>query len=166
MRRLWKLWKCRRWLAGWVRSWQTERLIERFGPPNVVIGGYASPYMLRWWVLPRNRWFNLYLHLFLRSDDPRALHDHPWANCSWLLAGRYVEHVVGGSHARTAGDVVFRWSGATAHRIELTSGPCLTLFCTGPVYRSWGFLCPKGWRHADVYRDTTDRHDTGRGCDD
>jgi hypothetical protein len=46
-------------------------------PPDFVIGG-DSPYMLRWWIIPRNKFFNIYLHRFLRSDDDRALHDHPW----------------------------------------------------------------------------------------
>ena len=61
--------------------------------PDVIIGGEARPYMLRWHVIPRNRVFNVYLHHFLRSDDDRALHDHPWWNLSWLLKGRYVEVV-------------------------------------------------------------------------
>lgn len=40
--------------------------------PDFIIGG-ADPYMLRWWVIPRNKVFNIYLHRFLRSDDDRAL---------------------------------------------------------------------------------------------
>ena len=45
--------------------------------------------------------FNLYLHEFSRSDDDRALHDHPWLfNLSVLLSGTYVEHTIdaGGIH--------------------------------------------------------------------
>lgn len=66
--------------------------------PDVVIGqfdreGTERPYMRRWHVIPRNRWFNVYLHHFLRSDDDRALHDHPWWNLSWLLHGAYAEVV-------------------------------------------------------------------------
>jgi hypothetical protein len=62
--------------------------------PDFIIGGADEPYMLRWWVIPRNRFFNIYLHHFLRSDEDRALHDHPWLNCSWLLDGRYTEHTI------------------------------------------------------------------------
>ena len=47
-------------------------------PADFVIGGAERPYLRRWWVIPRNRLFNVYLHQFLRSDDDRALHDHPW----------------------------------------------------------------------------------------
>lgn len=59
--------------------------------PDFVIGGHANPYLLRWWLIPRNPLFNIYLHKFLRDDDDRALHDHPWFWCSILLRGEYVE---------------------------------------------------------------------------
>ena len=46
----------------------------------------ADWYMFRWYVIPRNMFgFNIYLHKVLRDDDPAALHDHPWANLSWVL---------------------------------------------------------------------------------
>jgi hypothetical protein len=137
--------------------------------PDVVIGGLEAPYLLRWWVIPRNRLFNIYLHRFLRSDDDRALHDHPWLNCSILLRGAYTEHTIaaGGINRRTlrrAGDVKLRGPKA-AHRIELHAGPCWTLFITGPNVRSWGFHCPRGWVH---WRDFTNPADggrtVGRGC--
>jgi hypothetical protein len=126
-----------------------DRFIDRAQrrPPDFVIGGAERPYLLRWWLIPRNRFFNVYLHCFLRSDDDRALHDHPWLfNASWLLRGVYVEHTAKGSTRRTAGDFKFRW-GRAAHRVELCraawavgnqpAGPfgpelkCWTLFVTG-----------------------------------
>jgi hypothetical protein len=140
--------------------------------PDVIIGGHDDPYMLRWHLIPRNPLFNIYLHQFLRSDDDRALHDHPWSNVSILLEGTYTEHRIeqGGIHTRTireAGDVVVRLSGRVAHRIELHAGRCVTLFITGPRYRSWGFHCPTaGWVH---WRDFTAAHDPGAigpGCGD
>ena len=47
--------------------------------PDFIIGGHEAPYLRRHWLIPRNRFFNIYVHEFLRSDDDRALHDHPWA---------------------------------------------------------------------------------------
>lgn len=137
-------------------------------PPDIVIGGEADPYMLRWWLIPRNRWFNVYLHRFLRSDDDRALHDHPWWNLSVLLDGRYVEHTIspGGIHVRTprrAGDLKFRRA-AAAHRIELVDGPCWTVFVTGPRLREWGFHCPQGWRHWRLFTSGPNGETVGRGC--
>lgn len=138
-------------------------------PPDVIIGGEADPYMHRWWLIPRNRFFNVYLHHFMRSDDDRALHDHPWWNVSLLLAGSYTEHTIsaGGINVmtlRVAGEMKLRRANH-AHRIELTDGPCWTLFITGPRIRSWGFHCRKGWVHWREFTNPDDEGRTvGRGC--
>ncbi len=135
-------------------------------PPDFVIGDSDNPYLRRWWVIPRNRWFNIYLHHFLRSDDDRALHDHPWLNCSILLTGEYREHTPRGVFDRRRFRLVFRRA-ASAHRIELTRGPVWTLFLTGPRVREWGFLCPRGWRHWREFVALTDGGNTiGKGCED
>lgn len=55
-------------------------------------GGPKRDYLKRWHMIPRNPWFNIYLHYFVHGDDDRALHDHPWASASLLLEGRYREH--------------------------------------------------------------------------
>lgn len=136
--------------------------------PDFIIGGKDNPYMLRWWIIPRNPVFNIYLHQFLRSDDDRALHDHPWWNVSILLDNRYVEHTIaaGGVNHKAeylAGAIRFRRA-KTAHRIELTNGLCCSLFITGPVIRHWGFHCPNGWRHWREFTDARDSGSVGRGC--
>jgi hypothetical protein len=138
--------------------------------PDFVIGGHDDPYMLRWWVIPRNRLFNVYLHEFHRSDDDRALHDHPWWNCSVLIAGRYIEHTIraGGVEqqvVRNPGAMVFRRARA-AHRISLLPGEtCRTLFITGPRLREWGFHCRRGWVHWKKFTSTNDSGAIGAGCD-
>ena len=142
--------------------------IEQARAPDFIIGGKDNPYMKRWWVIPRNRWFNIYLHKFLRSDDDRALHDHPWWNASYLLKGEYVEHQIraGGVHVATryrAGQVKFRRAIA-AHRIEIDQ-PCWSLFITGPIIREWGFHCQAGWRHWKVFVSERDSGSVGRGCE-
>src|SRR5690606_8416676 len=72
--------------------------------PDFIVGADnpEGPYLERWYLLPRNRVLNVYLHRFLRDDDDRALHDHPWAWLSLLLQGSYVEHTIdaGGIHRR------------------------------------------------------------------
>lgn len=142
-----------------------DRLIERLTrrPPDFVIGG-ERPYLRRWYVVPHNRLCNVYLHEFLRSDDDRALHTHPWANLSILLRGSYREHTSAGARDLTAGDWKLRLSGNMAHRIELTDGPCWTLFLTGPKYQEWGFLCPQGFVHWRDFTAPGDEGAVGRGC--
>ena len=139
-------------------------------PPDVVIGGHEDPYLMRWWLIPRNRALNAYLHLFLRSDDDRALHDHPWINCSIILRGKYIEHTIaaGGIHHRReyrAGQIKLRGP-RSAHRIELHAGAAWTLFLTGPNVRTWGFHCPnEGWIPWQRFTAAADADAIGKGCE-
>lgn len=137
--------------------------------PDFVIGDPAAPYMLRWWLIPRNPVFNIYLHRMLRSDDDRALHDHPWVSLSLCLMGRLIEHDLKGQRLIEAGQ--WRWRGAGyAHRLEIidlpvdAEGGAWTLFVTGPRIREWGFLCPKGWRHWREFCAPSAKGQVGRGC--
>ena len=152
-----------------IREWIIERVSRR--APDFVIGSQDDPYLLRWWIIPRNRFFNVYLHCFMRSDDDRALHDHPWTNLSILLRGRYVEHTIeeGGINVRTeriAPAWKFRPRGSYAHRLELVDGFCWTIFITGPRYRQWGFYCPeRGWVHWQDFTAPRNAGEIGKGCD-
>jgi len=151
--------------------------------PDFIVGAKDDPYLLRWHIIPRNRFFNIYLHQFLRDDDDRALHDHPWGSVSIILKGEYMEHLADGSQRwADCGTIRFRRA-KTAHRISLrwdftkevmreggaqfARKPAWTLFITGRRVREWGFHCPQGWRH---WRDFTNAADggatIGRGCDD
>lgn len=150
--------------ADWLILWVLRRA------PDFIIGGHERPYLRRWWLIPRNPIFNVYVHQFLRSDDDRALHCHPWANASLILRGRYTEHTIaaGGVHQHrvlAAGAWKIRFSGRHAHRIELTDGPCWTLFLTGPRYRNWGFHCPNRWVPWQEFTAPDDAGGIGRGCD-
>lgn len=140
--------------------------------PDFVIGDKADPYLERWHVLPRNRWFNVYLHHFRHSDDDRAKHDHPYFNMSILLSGSYVEYIDANSvKVRKPWRPWAPWRivarrATTPHRVELPDGVGVwTLFVTGPRVREWGFHCPNGWRHWRDFVDTRDAGSIGRGCD-
>ena len=133
--------------------------------PDFVIGAPDAPYLRRWWVIPRNRWFNIYLHQFLKSDDDRALHDHMYWNVSIILKGRYREHLPDGFVDRIAPAISGFRRPEQAHRIELNHGPCWTLFITGPRVREWGFIWDHGWRHWTEFC-AADPGQVGRGCDD
>lgn len=149
--------------------------------PDVRIPGDLSipAYMLRWWKIRRNAFFNTYYHIVRRSDDDTALHDHPWWNFSIVLEGGYWEHLIeaGGVHRRTwhgPGSVRFRHSGALAHRLELDrwpegdplykgeEKPVLTIFITGPVLRRWGFHHESGWVDAYDWDEFCERNNVGR----
>lgn len=153
--------------------------------PDFIIEQNGKPYLLRWWIIPRNRWFNIYLHKFLQSDDDRAMHDHPWASCSIILKGGYFEHTPKKLYYRSAGSIVFRRASA-AHRVELAQRVYMenfgdnmhriavapksawTIFVTGPKIREWGFHCPKGWTHWRTFygvpQDEAKGNESGKGC--
>lgn len=59
---------------------------------DFVIRSNDEPVMSRWYLIPRNRWFNIYLHR-LDGADPQPVHDHPWASCSIMLKGERWEWV-------------------------------------------------------------------------
>ena len=150
-----------------VLVWAAERVTHNF-PPSMIIGGADDPYLLRWYLIPRNRFFNVYLHEFHRSDDDRALHDHPWCSMSLVLTTGYWEHLEDAVIWRWAGSVLFR-SATLAHRIALGAkyhgeGLPLTIFITGPKIRDWGFHCPKGWIPWWEFVSGADKGVPGKGC--
>lgn len=142
--------------------------VMRRRPPDFINGrDYLSKghhYLSRWWVIPTTRMFNIFLHKMEASDDDRALHDHPWRNCSYILSGSYIEIMPDRNRVLRAGDIVFRRATA-AHRLVVSQGPVVTLFFTGPKIREWGFLCPQGWRHWKQFSAPWDQGEVGRGCD-
>ena len=93
-----KLYETLAMLGLWSMFVGAFKLYARIVPVSKIImldgidGGPKREYLWRWHVIPRNRWFNIYLHKFAHGDDDRALHDHPWRSWSLLLDGRYREH--------------------------------------------------------------------------
>lgn len=151
-----------------IKGWAYQKMATT--EPDVVIGEASDPYLLRWWVIPRNPFFNLYLHHVLRSDDDRALHDHPWVNMSYIVDGAYTEITPGNVRTiRPEGTFKARWAKAQ-HRLELHAShgevfPCVTLFATGPRLRRWGFQCPKGWVYwRDFTKKTPEGTYVASGC--
>lgn len=149
------------------REW-LRRLLS--GQPHQVIPGGDNPiYLRRWYLIPRNPLLNVYLHQFLRDDDDRALHDHPWWFVSLILRGGYIEvsEVPGGRESTRCRTSVLSmrspfWRRCIAfrpatwrHSVALPWGknaagecddyaprvPCWTLIVTGRRSRLWGFWC-------------------------
>jgi len=135
--------------------------------PDLVVGKNSEGwiYLTRWFVVPKNRFFNIYVHRMEKNDDIRALHDHPWVNCSIILKGGYLEVLSHKQVQRKPGSIVIRLP-KTAHRLEIPNGEvCWSLFITGPMVRQWGFKCPQGWRHWQEFVNLKNPGQVGPGCD-
>lgn len=151
-----------------LQVWAEGVMADR--PPDFVIGPPENPYMRRWFIVPRNPFANLYLHEIVRSDDDRALHDHPWPSRSLIIAGGYFEHLPAlgmetTRHWRGPGWVGDR-TAEQAHRLEVLEGErAITLFFTGEKTREWGFHCPNGWRHWQEFTGGEHGEIVGRGCE-
>ena len=152
---------------------------QRSEPDFIIWKADGTPYLRRWWLLPRNRVLNIYLHRFTGSDEDRALHDHPWWSLSRILSGSYVEvlpvhQAQPGTldftlfglvrRQRHTGDWIAR-SATHRHRLEIAPGTeCWTLFITGPVLRNWGFHCRWSFVPWQQFLDPKDTGNVGKGC--
>lgn len=153
-------------------SWLIVRVAMSRAPDFTIGENKLEPWLSRWWVIPRNRFFNVYLHRIAGDDDDRALHDHSSFNLSIILtAPGYIEIFADGRRReRRRGRLILR-RGSTPHRLEVHRDEeqrphvVWTLFLKGPDYREWGFHCPQGWRHWKDYTAPGDKESIGRGCD-
>lgn len=158
---------------------------------ELVDGKIIDPTYWRWFVIPRNRFVNFYLHNFLR-DDIDDLHDHRMMNISVVLSRQgyteevYVRHPREGlplpdTRVRRCLYLVPRIRlPATPHRVVLhrdSEGRPIavwSLFIGLPHWRDWGFWCPGNmsarWVDHETYisdaSDPTNSHYgvKGRGC--
>lgn len=161
-----------RWLAKRVLLWaiRTAALREPDFKISRVSGRAATEdeiYLRRWWIVPRNDWFNVYLHNMLRDDDA-VLHDHPYWSLSLVLSDGLMEvYRENPPESRERlrwprqGDLVWR-SSRLAHQLVVVR-PAWTLFMTGPRIREWGFWCPQGWRSWRQYVATKETVGEGSG---
>ena len=110
------------------------------------------------WVLQRLG-IAVRVHEILRSDNDRALHNHPWGYVTIILKGGYVEITDDGMRWYGPGSVLIR---GTKHKHRLVLDPAYypatkgeqqatTLFITGPYKQKWGFFTPAGKVPYDVY---------------
>lgn len=166
-----------RWLSRLLLP--RMKLLATRRPPDfeVIRGDNNDTYLRRWWLIPRNNWFNIYLHNMILDDDA-TLHDHPYWSLSLVLTdgldenyvkrpdkiwsnqdlykivdGRFVMEYAAQSRRISAGDLVWRGK-HFAHQL-IVRHDAWTIFITGPRVKAWGFWCPRGFRKWDQYVSVT-----------
>lgn len=70
---------------------RAERFFNRFFDKKEIVNCDRDVYLHRWYII-RKPWFALFLHKFVRSDEDRALHDHPWDFLVIPIWRGYFEH--------------------------------------------------------------------------
>lgn len=68
-----------------------ESFLTRWVKHELIEDCNHDPYLSRWFLL-RTKWLYVFIHKFHRSDEDRALHDHPWNYISIILKHGYWEH--------------------------------------------------------------------------
>ena len=139
-------------MSTWYRKYAESHPVT-----DVITGNdEGKDYLYRWALIPKNRFFNIYLHHFI-GDDKRVLHDHPWCSLAYQLEGCFVEHYKRHSDDQTKGRVIEKgtWTfrrGSFLHYLTLKdtfgldSRGAWSLFFTGPRFRMWGFRTVEGWK--------------------
>ena len=116
----------------------------------------GTNYLTRYFIIPRNKWFNIYLHKY-KGSDYKEFHDHPWHSMSILLAGKLHE-IQRTELGQMVDRRIFKFipkfrTPQYSHRIILRSRRAWTIFFTGPTVRPWGFWVDGRWFSAMNFVD-------------
>lgn len=103
-----------------------------------------GPYMVRYYLF-RSPYLNIYVHKFLRSDNDRHLHDHPFDFITFLFHRGYYEKTEDGKIWRPRFSILKR-KAEWKHAVEITQ-PTWTLFIRFARRRQWGFWTESGWKN-------------------
>lgn len=104
---------------------------------NEPLGDRTCPYAYRWvfnLVL-----FAIRLHKWIRSDDKRHFHTHPYWFCTFILKGSYIDVTENGREELKRFSFRFRKANH-AHYVKVPKEGCISLLITGSPIHNWGFL--------------------------
>ena len=105
------------------------------------LGRPECPYLYRWTFAFFG--YTIRLHHWIRSDDKRFFHDHPFNFISIVLKGRYTNVTPNNTTTVRAGSMWYA-NGTKQHYLDIPNGGAWTLlFCSRP-YRKWGFWTKPG----------------------
>jgi hypothetical protein len=123
-----------------------ERFLDRFLKCKIIVNCEQQMYLTRWFIW-RGKNLGIYIHKFHRSDEDRALHDHPWSFLSIILWRGYYEVTQNKKGARLL------YANAPLIQIKKRKWPGMIL------YR------PATWRHRVELLRTADFENQSRSGD-
>ncbi len=114
--------------------WKTKKFQIRFREP---LGPKECPYAYRWVIIFFD--YSIRIHKWVRSDDKRYCHDHPWWFFTFILKGYYIDVDDKGNK-----DLVKRFTcryrpANHKHYVQIPKTGCISILVTGKPFRKWGF---------------------------
>ncbi len=95
-----------------------ERLLNRLFEKKEIQNCAHDIYLHRWYIF-RSDGLAMFIHKFVRSDEDRFLHDHPWNFLVIPLWGGYIEHSDRRLSNNEACDEMFGWATSPESFAEL-----------------------------------------------
>ena len=130
------------------------RATENMPMRQIEIGG--ETYLQRYFVRADADGTQHWLHRFVRDDDERYMHTHPWTAYARLLVGRYTERTPAGDRNYAAGEVNYI-TPDKAHRIITVKPDTWTLMTVLPGRcEAWHFLGDNEGDHVEMKSSPTD----------
>ncbi len=104
---------------------------------NEPLGMKECPYAYRWAFIFFGH--SIRIHHFLRSDDKRYFHTHPWWFLTFVLRGSYTDVSPLGRDELKRFNLRYR-KAEHAHYVDVPKGGCWTILTTGKPLNKWGFI--------------------------
>lgn len=122
-----------------------EKILNKCFKKKVIVNCDRDEYLHRWYLI-RTKKFGLFIHKFIRSDEDRATHSHPWNFIVIPLWQGYLEHNDTGI-TRVFPLLGTRFRKAEyRHRVELIEDkPSWSLFVRFEERIEWGFWPKEGF---------------------
>jgi len=122
-----------------------EKILNKLFKHRIIINCDKDPYLKRWYLIRLPR-VALFLHKFIRSDEDRALHDHPWDFIVIPIWRGYYEYNDSGRiRVWPFWNTAHRYA-TYRHRVELIAEqPSWSLFIRFEREREWGFWPEHGF---------------------
>lgn len=119
------------------------------------LGKIECPYAYRWVFIFFG--YAIRIHKWLRSDDARYLHDHPWWFYTFVLKGSYTDVYEDNDGTRKEDHLKrfdFRYrSSSHKHYVKVPKEGCITILFTGKPIRKWGFYIEDKFKRPLKYFD-------------
>ncbi len=129
-----------RWFESIIGDFMKIVFGQKLGVPDCI-------YMVRWII--DFKWFSIRLHHWLKSDDLRHMHDHPWDFYSLVLWGSIIDRTESGDEQRNW--LSLRKFKAEHRHAAVINKPCWTLLFCGREKRVWGYWVDGKFRKRNKY---------------